>query len=210
MLVFARFISIMQLLRRRPDTARIAVAVAVVFFANSAGFASALSRLPAVRQALQLSHGQVGGALLAMAAGVLLALPLAGRGCSALGARSLALAASFAFCFVLPHPGVVGLLPSLVLSLFVQGAVGGTMGAAAVALGLQQPSRPGRTGCLREYGAAWAVGGLAGAALGGLLGASGVPPALHLGGVALALALAVWAVRGRLPRARPPEPSGAA
>jgi MFS family permease len=198
MLVFARLISDMQswLRPRRPDTAWLAVAV--VFFANGAGFASWVSRIPAVRQALALSDGQLGTALFALGAGALLAFPLAGRGCAVLGARTLTLAASFAYCFVLPHPALVGMLPSLALSLFVLGAASGAMDVAMNALAAEAEARRGRPVMSSLHGM-WSAGGLVGAMAGGLMTRWQVPPALHLGGVALLLALALLSVRRALP-----------
>lgn len=198
MLDFARFISIMPLLSRlrRPDTAWLAVAT--VFFANGAGFASWVSRIPAVRQALGLGDGQLGTALFALGAGALLAFPLAGRGCAVLGARTLTLAASFAYCFVLPHPALVGMLPSLALSLFVLGAASGAMDVAMNALAAEVETQRGRPIMSSLHGM-WSAGGLAGAVLGGLMARWQVSPALHLGGIALLLALALLAVKRWLP-----------
>lgn len=55
------------------------VAVAVVFTANGFAFASWVSRIPAVRQLLDLDAGQLGLLLLALSVGSLLGLPTAGR-----------------------------------------------------------------------------------------------------------------------------------
>jgi MFS family permease len=205
-LEFARFISTMSFKFRRPTLDRAWLAVAVVFFANGAGFASWVSRIPAVRQALSLSDGQLGSALFALGAGALVAFPLAGRGCAVLGARTLTLAASFAYCFVLPHPALVGLLPSLALSLFVLGAASGAMDVAMNALAAEVEMRRGRPIMSSLHGM-WSAGGLAGAMAGGLMARWQVSPALHLGGVALLLALAVFAARRGLPPSEVPEPS---
>ena len=55
-------------------------ATAAIFFLNGFGFASWVSRIPAVRQALNLTDGALGTALLATGVGALVAFPLAGRG----------------------------------------------------------------------------------------------------------------------------------
>jgi predicted MFS family arabinose efflux permease len=74
-------------------------ATAVVFFVNGFGFASWVSRIPAVRDTLQLSESQLGMALLAMGVGALCSFQLAGRGLGYLSARTLTLATGFLYCY---------------------------------------------------------------------------------------------------------------
>lgn len=182
--------------------------VAAVFFANGAGFASWVSRIPAVRQALALDDAQLGMALFALGAGALAAFPLAGRGCAVLGARQLTLAASLLYCFALPLPTLVGLLPSLALTLFVLGAASGAMDVSMNALAAETEARLGRPIMSSLHGM-WSAGGLAGAAFGGLMARLAVPPAWHLAGVALALALTVLAARRWLLAGEAREPAEA-
>ena len=60
----------------RVDAAR--RAVAVVFVVNGFAFASWVSRIPDLRDTLDLSPGRVGLLLLCLSAGTVLALPLSG------------------------------------------------------------------------------------------------------------------------------------
>ena len=71
-------------------------AIATVFFINGFGFATWVSRIPAVRDALALSEGQLGTALFAIAAGALVAFPLTGRAIGRVGARNATIVASVA------------------------------------------------------------------------------------------------------------------
>lgn len=174
------------------------LAVAVVFFVNGAGFASWVSRIPAVRNAMDLSDGQLGMALFALAAGSLASFPLAARGCVILGARSLALATSLAYCFLLPHATLVGVFSSLVLCLFGLGAINGAMDVAINALAAEVEKRAGRPVMSSLHGM-WSAGGLAGAAFGGLMARLEISPALHLSSIALTLAIAVLLARRWLP-----------
>src|SRR5690606_41558433 len=79
------------------DTRRVRLAAAsvfAVFLLSGATFASWASRLPAVRDALELAPDQMGVILFVGACGSLLSLPLTGRVIGAIGARRTVLAAS--------------------------------------------------------------------------------------------------------------------
>eukprot|EP01035_Chromulina_nebulosa_P044595 gene44595-60403_t len=91
------------------------LAISLVFFCNGAGFASWVSRIPAVREGLGLTEGELGTALLAMAAGALISFPLAGRAIGQFGARQVTWAAAALFFLMLPQPMWVGLYASLLI-----------------------------------------------------------------------------------------------
>lgn len=71
-----------------------AIAVFVVFVLNGLTFASWVSRLPTVRDELELSPNQMGLVLLVGATGSLLSLPLTGRIIDAIGSRRTVLSAT--------------------------------------------------------------------------------------------------------------------
>ena len=54
-------------------------AIAAVFFVNGVTLASWISRIPTLTERLDIGPGQVGLALMAIAAGALVAFPIAGR-----------------------------------------------------------------------------------------------------------------------------------
>ncbi|MFC5729997.1 MULTISPECIES: MFS transporter [Nocardioides] len=73
-------------------TERAKVAVATVFVLNGLAFASWVSRVPAIRDGLDLTPGQVGLLLLCLSAGTVVALPLSGAVVSRIGpARTILL-----------------------------------------------------------------------------------------------------------------------
>ncbi len=75
-----------------PTTQRAKLAVSCVFVLNGLAFASWVSRVPAIRDALELTPGAVGLLLLCLSAGTLLALPLSGAVVGRIGpARTVAL-----------------------------------------------------------------------------------------------------------------------
>ncbi|MED5622380.1 MFS transporter [Ideonella sp. BN130291] len=184
-------------------------AIAALFFANGAAFATWVSNIPDVRDALSLDEAQLGSALFAMALGALLAFPLAGRGCRVLGAREVTMGSALALAFLLPHPAWVGLPSSLALSLFALGAANGAMDVAMNALAADLQARAGRPIMSRLHGM-WSAGGLAGAGLGALAHRLDMPPAWHLLAASGFVAATVWLARRFLPRlvvdAAPPAP----
>ena len=173
-------------------------ACAAVFFVNGFGFASWVSRIPAVRDALLLTESQLGMALLAMGVGALCAFQLTGRGLGYLSARTLTLATGFLYCYALPHPVMVGSLPVLALTLFLLGATSGAMDIAMNALAVEVEARQGKPIMSGLHGL-WSAGGLCGASLGGLMAQQGVSPSAHIIGVACALAVVLLIARQWLP-----------
>ena len=173
-------------------------ACAAVFFVNGFGFASWVSRIPAVRDALLLTESQLGMALLAMGVGALCSFQLAGRGLGYLSARTLTLATGFLYCYALPQPVMVGSLPVLALTLFLLGATSGAMDVAMNALAVEVEARQGKPIMSGLHGL-WSAGGLCGASLGGLMAQHGVSPSTHIIGVACGLAVALLVARQWLP-----------
>lgn len=185
-----------------PSPARLRWAISLVFFCNGAGFASWVSRIPAVRESLALSEGELGTALLAMAAGALLSFPLAGRAIGQFGARQVTWAAAALFFVMLPQPMWVGLFASLLIVLFVLGAGNGAMDVAMNAVAVEVEAAFGKPIMSSLHGL-WSVGGLAGAALGGAAAHAGLSPGLHLSLAAVLLGGTAWLALRMLPRATP-------
>lgn len=79
-------------------------AVGAVFFVNGATFGSWAVHIPTIKEALRLSEGQLGGAQLALAAGAVITMPVAGRIIDRINSRVVTQAASllFTLCLVFP------------------------------------------------------------------------------------------------------------
>jgi fucose permease len=178
-------------------------AVAVVFGLNGLALASWFSRVPAARDALDLSAGRLGLLLLTLSAGAVLALPIAGvvahglglartvAGATAIASVGLALAGVGAQVF--GSPVVVG------LGLFAVGYGCGTCEVAMNVEGAAVERRLGRT-IMPRFHAAWSLGTVTGALIGAACARTGVPIAAHLGfaGAAMIVGTLV-AVRSFLP-----------
>ena len=107
--------------------ARARYAVGVIFFLNGAVLASWIPHIPEIKALHGLSDGRLGGVLLAMSAGAILAMPVAGTLIGRLGSRTMTTAAALIFALVLPLPIVSPNVPLLALSLFTLGAANGTL-----------------------------------------------------------------------------------
>src|SRR5919197_3657861 len=79
-------------------------AVVVAFLVSGAGYANWAARIPAVKDHVGLSTGELGIALLGPAIGSLLSMPLAGVLMVRYGSRVVTRASLVVFCLVLPRP----------------------------------------------------------------------------------------------------------
>ncbi|WP_225752965.1 MFS transporter [Actinotalea sp. Marseille-Q4924] len=178
------------------------VAVVVVFVLNGFHFASWASRLPAVRDALELRPNQLGLLLLVGAIGSLVALPLSGMVVQRLGApRTVASFAVLNVAGLLVAATAVQLgslwLAGIGLVLFGVGT--GVWDAAMNIEGAAVEQRLGRA-IMPRFHAGFSFGTMAGAGLGAVAAWLGLPVLVHLGVVlAVSLAAVLWAVRAFLP-----------
>jgi len=160
---------------------RATVAVYVVFILAGFAFASWASRIPQVRDALELSPRGLGLVLLAIALGSVVSMPLAGVVVSRLGAaRTVAIMAVVAAVgMVTAAVGYrVGVVP-VVVGLFLLGVGNGTWDVAMNVEGAEVEQRLGRA-IMPRFHAGFSVGTVGGAAVGVALVALGVSARAHL------------------------------
>jgi fucose permease len=189
-------------------TARKAMyAVYAVFILNGFMFASWASRIPQVRDGLELDPQRLGLVLLAIAIGSLVSMPLAGLVISHLGAArtvsvmSLIGATGLAVAAIGYRHGVAPVIPGL----FLLGLGSGTWDVAMNVEGAEVERRIGSS-IMSRFHAGFSVGTVAGALLGSAMIALGVSVTAHLLLVAvLVAASATPAVRGFLPVAHHDE-----
>lgn len=171
--------------------------MAGVFFLNGAGLANWFVRIPDVQEDIGLSEGALGVALLGAAVGSLLFMPLTGALVARLGSRPVVRATAFLFCMSLILPAVAPNLPLLLLSLVALGAANGSldvsMNAQAVAV-----ERDYRRPIMSSFHALWSIGGLVGAAVGGVIASREIGTTVHLISAAAVLGLLVVLASSRL------------
>src|SRR5215211_6809967 len=171
------------------------LAVLGIFFLNGLALASWVVRIPAVQEKLTLSEGLLGLALLGAAVGALAAMPATGWLVARVGSRPVVGVTGLLLSGSLILPALAPNLALLVVSLVMLGASNGAMDVSMNAQAVAVEKGYGRP-IMSSFHAAFSLGGLAGAADGGAVAASGVGVAPHLASVS-ALSLAVLAISYR-------------
>lgn len=197
------------------DVLRARNAVALSFALNGLLFATLVSRVPAVREHLDLSNGGLGLLLLAIAAGSVLTLPTAGaligRTSAATVVRLGAACDAGGLVLAAVGAGVAEEVWPTAIGLFLHGVGVGTWDVAMNVEAAEVERGLGRT-VMPRFHAGWSVGSILGAGLGIVMAAGDVPLPGHLGSVAVvALGLAVLSSGSFLPAGpERPAPSGGA
>nr|WP_258177229.1 MFS transporter [Streptomyces solincola] len=190
---------------------RLRTALTVFFALDGFLFAGWVVRIPAIKAQTGASAGDLGLALLGVSAGAVVTMTLTGRLCRRHGSHRITVAAAVLLSLSIALPPLTRSAVALGLVLLVFGAgYGGinvAMNSAAVDLvaALRRPVMPG-------FHAAFSLGGMLGAGLGGLV-AGGLSPTAHLvalTGVGLLLTAVAAPTLLRHPSPRPPgQPSEA-
>ncbi|UPG72631.1 MFS transporter [Roseomonas gilardii subsp. gilardii] len=165
-------------LARTRDT-RPRLATILVFFANGFGYGAWAGNIPSIKLGLGLSDGALGLALLGMAIGAILAMPLTGQVSARWGSHRLTAASGLAFALVLALVPQAGGLATLVLGLMLLGAGNGVMDVS-MNTHATLVERGWGAAIMSSFHAAFSLGGLAGAGLAGLLLAAGHAAPLNL------------------------------
>ena len=161
-----------------PALRRLRVAVTVFFAVDGFLFAGWVVRIPAIKAQVGASAGQLGLALLGVSAGAVATMVLTGRLCRAFGNErvTVAIGAMMSVSIALPPRTHSALALGLVLLCFgvSYGGLNVAMNSVAVDLvaALRRP-------VMSSFHAAYSLGGLVGAGIGGLL-APHLSPATHL------------------------------
>lgn len=155
------------------------IPIYAIFAANGLVFATWVSRLPAVRERLDASEPELGAALLCVAIGSLVSMPLTARLCDRFGARRVLVIAMATCAGAFELAVLAPSLPALGMALVLAGATYGTWDVAMNASGHEVELRVSRPLMPRFHGA-FSVGGLAGAGMGALAAGIGVPVWAHM------------------------------
>ncbi|MET8808263.1 MFS transporter [Streptomyces sp. NPDC004546] len=187
------------------DLSRLRVALTAFFALDGFVFAGWVVRIPAIKQQTDSSASALGLALLCVSAGAVVTMTLTGRLCRRYGSHPVTVVCAVLLCLSVSLPPLTHSAPALGAVLLVFGAAYGginvAFNSAAVDLvgARRRPIMP-------SFHAAFSLGGMIGAGLGGLV-AGALSPTRHLFGLTL-IGLLVTAVAGRtLLRQEPPAPA---
>ena len=184
------------------------IAIGGLFFLCGLAFASWASRIPQVQEALALSPAALGAAIAGLGAGSFVAMPVSGWLTIRAGSRRVASAAALASSASLILPALAWDVVTLAAALTVFGAAIGVLDVAMNAQAVELEHRVGRP-IMSGFHALFSAGGMAGAALGGVIASWHVPVTTHFTVAALALVVMAVVLRSSLIEAPPPEPGHA-
>ncbi|MEU2776425.1 MFS transporter [Streptomyces sp. NPDC007162] len=173
---------------------RLRIALTAFFAMDGFVFAGWVVRIPDIKHQTHASVGALGLALLGVSAGAVITMTLTGRLCRRYGSRPVTIACAVLLCLSVALPPLTHSVAALGAALLVFGAAYGGLNvafnSAAVDLvaALRRPIMP-------TFHAAFSLGGMIGAGLGGLVAGS-LSPTRHLLALTL-IGLLVTAVAGR-------------
>ncbi|MFI9789116.1 MFS transporter [Kitasatospora sp. NPDC051984] len=170
------------------DVRRARLSVALVFAVHGAVTGTFVSRIPWIKDQLDLSPGQLGLALVFPAIGASIAMPLAGGIVHRFGARAALQGLLSLWCLSLALPALSPHLVVLCLSLFIYGATSGMSDVAMNAQGVEVEKRLGRSIMSGLHGM-WSLGGLVASGFGVLAAHQQVDARIQFAVTALVLVL---------------------
>jgi MFS family permease len=160
------------------------------------------ARIPAIRDALEMTPAQLGLVLLCAGIGAVISFPLAAWLVGRNGARNGTRTAGWLLLAILPLLSLAPSVPLLMVGMIVYGVAGSCFDVGINALGAAEEKAAGRS--IMSLLHAWfCVGTSAGAILGGLAAGLGIGPVPHFGATAAVLVLLLWVACGALPRDEP-------
>ncbi|MFE9882460.1 MFS transporter [Streptomyces sp. NPDC005784] len=190
---------------RDQSLTRLRITLTAFFALDGFVFAGWVVRIPAIKHQTGASPGTLGLALLGVSAGAVITMMLTGRLCRRFGSHPVTVVCGVLLSLSIVLPPLAHSVPVLGLVLLIFGAAYGginvAMNSAAVDLvaALRRPVMP-------SFHAAFSLGGMLGAGLGGLV-AGQLSPTRHLLGIAV-IGLLVTGIAGRslLRQNVPPSP----
>lgn len=177
----------MRMKQRKQRRSRIAVMA--VFAANGALFATWATRVPAIQDRLNLSHGDLSIGLVGLAVGAVLGLPTAGLLVSKIGSRAGTVAGLTAMGCGLVLVAAVNNVATLAVALSAFGG-GNSLLDIAMNAHAARVERIYARPIFAAFHACWSVGGIVGSALGSTAASFDLAVRTHFAVVALVLVFA--------------------
>jgi len=176
------------------------IAVSAFFFIQGICFASWASRIPDIKNKLQLTDGQLGGVLLGLPLGQLTAMAMSGYLVSKLGSKTTLTIGSLIYPAVLVLIGSVTNVWQLTAALFLFGVSGNltNISVNTQAVGVE---RLYRRSIMASFHGIWSLAGFTGGLISTLMVSKNMPPQQHFIIIyLLALCIMLSARRFVLPR----------
>lgn len=182
----------------RATVRRARVAANLLFLSFGMIIGTWTARIPAIKEGLGLTDAQLSIGLLAFAAGAITGMQVVGRLVDRHGSTKVMITAGVADGALLILPAYAVNLLTLIASLFVFGAMHGTLNIAMNANAVEV-ERALHKPIISSCHAVYSIGGFLGAAIGGLFARANLGPTLtFLVVAAVVAALATWTARWAL------------
>jgi MFS family permease len=182
-----------------PSSHRLRIAAApFLFILLGVIYASWAARIPAIRDALQLTPAQLGMVLLGGGFGAVASFPLAAGLVAHCGARRAAWYAGIGLIVILPCTALAPNMWLLVMAVVALGAGSGCFDVAINAIGTENERVAGRS-TMSLLHAWFCVGTLSGALLGSLMAGLEITPLVHFGAASLGLLAPLYLAYRALP-----------
>lgn len=143
-------------------------AVSAIFVLNGAGIGLWAAHIPLIAARMRLDAATLGLVLLTLACGAMLAMPLAGAATARMGSKRATYVFALFFSGAMGVLMVMPTLPGLFVLAFLFGATNGALDVAMNANAAEVERARGRP-TMSSFHGCFSLGGLAGAALGGLM-----------------------------------------
>ena len=144
------------------------LSIGAFFFLAGVCFASWASRIPDIKQFLQLSEAGLGAVLLALPVGLLISLPFSGWLVTHFGSRKMVIPSAISYACLLPMIGFAQTPWQLVAVLFFYGLVGNLLNIAMNTQAVSLEAIYGRS-IIASFHGIWSLAGFTGAAVGTLM-----------------------------------------
>ncbi len=154
------------------------IGVSVFFFIQGLTFATWASRIPDIKNMLQLSDAALGGVLFALPVGQLTAMGLSGYLVSRFGSKNTLTIAACLYPAGMVMLGTVGTVWQLVAALFFFGVAGNLSNISVNTQGVGV-ERLYRRSIMASFHGVWSMAGLTGGIIGAFMVADHIPPFAH-------------------------------
>jgi MFS family permease len=168
------------------------IAVSAFFFVAGLSFATWASRIPDIKEKLQLSDAGLGVVLFALPVGQILSLPIAAWLISKLGSRTVVIATALLYPLTLVLLAITAATWQLILALFLFGFWANSMNIAMNTQAVGVEKFYGRS-IMASFHGLWSLAGFTGAVIGGFFVSIALSPLAHFSIVCLVTALLVLA-----------------
>jgi MFS family permease len=175
--------------------------VTIIFAVNGVLYGAWAARIAAVGNRLELGAGELGVALAFIAAGALIAMPIAGRAANRFGSNPATTVSLALFCVASALTPAAPSLALLCAACVLMGAAGGALDVTMNVQGVTVEDSRGQP-ILSSFHAAFSAGGLTGALIGAGSAAAGIDVRGQMAVLAaLGLVVGLTAARALLPAA---------